>query len=52
MKIFSVHNSNDTPGVQTQFFARESGLLRCHGHQVLLYQSIPTVQTVPVGIWE
>jgi hypothetical protein len=49
MKILSQYNSYHTPGIEDQVFAPKTDLLRCHGHQVLLYQGIPAVQTVPVG---
>ena len=52
MKSRSVHNSNHTPGVEHQVFALESDLLRCRGHQVLRYQGIPALQTVPLGARE
>jgi hypothetical protein len=52
MKILSLHNSNHAPGIEDQVFAQETDLQRCHGHQVLLYQGIPAVQTVPAGAGE
>jgi glycosyltransferase involved in cell wall biosynthesis len=37
MKILSVHNAYRQPGGEDQVFAQEAGLLRSHGHQVVLY---------------
>ena len=39
MKILSVHNSYQKPGGEDQVFAQEAGLLRSHGHQVVVYQA-------------
>jgi glycosyltransferase involved in cell wall biosynthesis len=39
MRILSVHNAYQQPGGEDQVFAQEAGLLRSHGHQVVLYES-------------
>ena len=39
MRILSVHNAYQQPGGEDQVFAQEAGLLRSHGHQVVLYEA-------------
>jgi hypothetical protein len=52
MKIPLVHNSYQTSEGKDQAFAEETDLLRCHGHQIFLYQGIPAIQTTTVGAGE
>jgi glycosyltransferase involved in cell wall biosynthesis len=39
MRILSVHNAYRQPGGEDQVFAQEAGLLRSHGHQVVVYEA-------------
>jgi hypothetical protein len=52
MKILSLHNSYHTSAVEEQVSAHEIDPLRYHERQVLLYQGIPAVQTLPPGAGE
>lgn len=50
MKIFSLYNSyHTTPGAKDQVVARETFLPGRHEHQVVQYQGISIVQTLPAG---
>jgi hypothetical protein len=49
MKILCLHNSCHAHAIEDQVSTHEIDPLRCHGRQVLLYQGIPAVQTLPKG---